>query len=228
MRLKYARSGGWEDSKEKILKRDEALELVYSLYSKNLGTYVAAGVGIDKELEYVKKLARNKKRRVYIFQPDERIFRRLINMFKKYDNVQVIEDYTFNCNKYLPNSSVDYFYALNIVNWKPQRFLTLLKGIYDSLSENGKLVISLYIYCLFDTKNKKDLVDTPEEVFNILNDVAKPLAHYYDDIGILTVYVLSQSETGEIYGRLEKIKKEIDNKIEEYKKKYQSYKMFFS
>jgi len=210
------------------ISREKALELVYTLYSDSLGTYVVAGVEIDKELEYVLELTKNKKRFLFVFQPKKKIFKQLIRIFREYYNVRVIKDYTFNCKKYLSNSSVERFYALNIVNWKPQHFLTLLKGIYYSLSETGKLIFSLYVSLEPHAKNRKDVVDTPEEVLKVLNNIAIPIAFYYDDIGILALYVFSKCEVGKIYRELRRIKKEIDKKIEGCGEECLNYKMFFS
>jgi len=228
MKLAYAIGGGWESSKEKILSRDKVLELLYNLYSDSLGAYVVAGVGIDKELKYVEKLAKNKRRTFYIFQPDEDMYPQLINLFRDYDNVKVIKDVVYKCKRHLSRYSVERFYALNIVNWKPQHFLTLLEGIYNSLSKSGKLIISLYVYRWPHARDRKDVVDTPKEVLKIFNGVTKPIAHYYDDVGILAVYVVSKTETGEIYRRLKSMKREINERMKEYEEKTQSYKMFFS
>jgi len=228
MKLAYAIGGGWESSEKKILSRDEVLELVYNLYSDSLGAYVVAGVGIDRELRHVKKLAKNKRRTVYIFQPDDYVYPHLINVFGNYNNVKVIKDITYKCKKHLSRSSIERFYALNIVNWKPQRFLTLLKGIYNSLSKNGKLIISLYVYPWSDAKDEKYFVDTPEEVLKVFNMVTKPIAHYYDNIGMLAVYVVSKSKIGKIYRRLKSMKKEINERVKEYEEKIQSYRVFFS
>jgi len=220
--------GGWESSEEKILSRDEVLELLYSLYSDSLGTYVVAGVGIDKELKYVKKLAKNKRRTFYIFQPDDKVYPRLIRVFENYNNVKVIKDVAYECKRHLSRSSVKRFYALNIVNWEPQRFLTLLEGIYSSLSKNGKLIISLYDYRWPHARNRKDVVDTPKEVLEVFNSVTKPIVYYHDKIGILVVYVVSKSEIEKIYRRLKSMEKEIDEKVKEYEEKIRSYKIFFS
>jgi len=216
LKLPYAKGGGWKESKEeKILSRDEALELVYSLYLESSGTFVVAGVGNkDKELGYVEKLARNPNNKIYITQPDKETAMQLRERLRDYNNVQIIQDYTFKIRKYVPISSIDVFYALNIVNWKPQRFLTLLKGIYDSLSKNGKLIISFYDYILPSAIDKKYLIETPEEVLKIFNNLVKLLVYYHDNNGVLAVYVLSKPDLEKVYKRLEEVKRgRVEQKI---------------
>jgi len=220
MKLKYARSGGWKSEENKVLSRNDALKLIYGLYSGDSGIFVIAGVGIDEEFNYVKRLARDSSKEIYIFQPDEKTAMRLRNLLKNYDNVQIIEDYTFNCGKYLLRSSVERFYALNIVNWKPQRFLTILKHIYDSLTETGKLIISFYVLIWPFAIDKKYLIDTPEEVLEVFKSLARPLTYYYDNNGLLAAYVLTKSEVKRICKELKRVKR---SKIEQRKLSYQIF-----
>jgi len=220
MKLKYARSGGWKGEENKVLSRNDALKLIYGLYSGDSGIFVVAGVGIDEEFNYVKRLARDSSKEIYIFQPDEKTAMRLRNLLKNYDNVQIIEDYTFNCGKYLLQSSVERFYALNIVNWKPQRFLTLLKRIHDSLTETGKLIISFYVHIWPFAIDKKYLIDTPGEVLDVFNNLARPLTYYYDNNGLLAAYVLTKSEVKRMCKELKRVKK---SKIEQRKLSYQIF-----
>jgi len=220
MSLEYAETGGWKGGKNQILRRNDALELLYDLYPKSSGIFVVAGVGVDEELEYVKELAKDSNRKIYIFQPDNKVAMQLRNLLKNYNNVQIIEDYTFNCGKYLPKSSVERFYALNIVNWKPQRFLTLLKNILDSLSETGELIISFYVHIWPFATDKKYLIDTPREIVGVFNSFAEPLTYYYDNNGLLAVYTLSKSDLKRIYKELKRVKK---NEIEQRKLSYQIF-----
>jgi len=209
MSLEYAREGGWRGGRI-TLSREEALRYIYDLFEyESQKRFLVAGVGIDSELRYVKKIADDSSKFIYISQPDKEIAKKLREELRRYRNVEIIEDYTYRIGRHLHENSVDYICALNIVNWRPQHFLSLIKNMYKILKPTGYCILSFYVYISPDAKDKKYIIETPKRIIDIFNSFFKPIIHYEDCNGILAVYKLSKNDLKQVYRKLSELREEI-------------------
>ncbi|MEM0242969.1 MAG: hypothetical protein QXT34_00725 [Candidatus Aenigmatarchaeota archaeon] len=216
---------GWKEDKNLGYRfktyKDIYQDLLPQLFEKRKSFSVVVAGPSNEEVEIIKNLLeKHKNVNVNIFEPVKDRSEELREMLGYLgERVNVIEDYIFNIEKYLPKKSIDAAIFFNVVNWIPMNIIKLLEGLNKTLLSDGIAIVSFYTKLRADRKDKNYIIETPKwfirsverNSIKSLNELNLSNLYYTDGNGALKVYVLGKSG-------LEEILKNVKEKYKEARK----------